>query len=470
MAPLETVARRPRLWRGRELSWLRLLSLGLATLVAAPASSADPGNRHRRPPDVLLICIDTLRADRLSGYGYERPTSPEIDRLLARGTRFLQARTVEPLTGPASASMLTSRFPHEHGATRNGLRIRPRLGSLPKVLARQGYETAAFVGNWSLRDQLTGLSEHFDLYREVFSRKRWLGLFNSEATGEDLTAAVLAWVGELRRRSPERPFFLWVQYVEPHAPYRYWEELGHRWWTEPLPGPTKSDRYDTEVAFVDREVGRLLAALDGGPERRLEDTLVVFVADHGESLGDHGYWGHGRYVFDRSLRIPMGIVWPGHVPEGEIAEPSLIVDLAPTVLGLLDLPAARPFRGFDWSGVLGSERDAPVRSTYFQAHKGTVQVRHTSRNARAEGLLEVGRVMGDVKEVLEVRAHAVRIYDLAGDPGELRDLALPGATPSAELQTWYRAVRGGLEAASDLPPPEIDAQAASHLRALGYLD
>jgi arylsulfatase A-like enzyme len=452
-------------WKSRSVALGLLAALALGIAPTAHAASRGP-----RFPNVIVVCIDTLRVDRLSGFGYRRPTTPTIDRLLARGARFTRARTVEPLTGPASASMLTSRFPHEHGASRNGLRVRPGTESMPKLLSQRGYRTAAFVGNWTLRDKLIGLSEHFDTYGEVFSRKRWLGMFNAEATGEDLTAEAVDWVREQRDEHPHDPYFMWLQYVEPHAPYRLWEEFTDRLGIDVEKGASKSDRYDTEVAYVDREVGRLLEALGGSATAPPDDTLVIFLADHGESLGDHDYWGHGRHVFDDTLRIPMGVVWPGRVPEGTIDAPALIIDVAPTVLGLLGLPAPDSFRGFDWSGVFAGGEQPPNRVTYYQAHKGAVHGNHQSSSARVEGLLQIGRVAGDRKEVYDVTSQAVRIYDLVSDPGELVDLAEPGTKPSEPLRIWFRTVRDGLKAASDIPPSEIDAESEEQLRALGYLD
>lgn len=418
---------------------------------------------------MLVVVVDTLRADRLSGYGYERPTSPEIDRLLSQGVRFTAARTVEPLTGPASVSLLTARFPHEHGASRNGLRMRPGMVSLPKLLSERGYRTGAFVGNWTLRDELTGLAEHFDEYRGVFSRKRWFGLFNSEADGRDLTEETLGWVREQREEHPHSPLFAWVQYVEPHAPYRFWETLAPHLGIEFGRGVPQSDRYDTEVAFSDREVGRLLRGFAGGAELS-RDTLVVFLADHGESLGEHDYWGHGRHLYDNSLRIPMGVIWPERIAEGTVSEPALITDAAPTVLGLLGLPAPDGLHGFDWSGVFLGGEEPPVRETYYEAHKGAVQGDHASSRARIDGLLEVGRVTGTRKEVFDLRDGSVRIYDLAEDPGENVDLAGGDAQPSPELELWLQAVQEGLRAASDIPPAELDAEARERLRSLGYLD
>ena len=139
--------------------------LGLALVSAAVV--ADRNRPVTKKPNVVLITVDTLRADRISGYGYERPTSPHIDRLIADGVRFEEARTIEPLTSPALCSIVTSLYPHEHGSSRNGLRMRQGLPSLPKTLQAHGYRTAAFVGNWTLRDKLSGLAEHFEEFEEV---------------------------------------------------------------------------------------------------------------------------------------------------------------------------------------------------------------------------------------------------------------------------------------------------------------
>lgn len=441
----------------------------LAVLAGGPPREAE-GAQRRGPrfPDILLISVDTLRGDRLSSYGYSRETTPEIDRLLARGARFDQARTVEPLTSPALSSMLTSRFPHEHGSTRNGLRVRPGLDSLPKQLAGRGYRTAAFVGNWTLRDELSGLGEHFESYAEVFNRKRWLGLFNDEANGEDLTSDTLEWIHDFEESESREPWFVWVHYVEPHAPYRYWEDIGERLGIDDADGVTKSDRYDTEVGFVDRAIGHLLKGVF--ESHRPEEVLVVFVSDHGESLGEHGYWGHGRHLYANSVRIPMGIVWPGRIPASTIAEPSLNIDLAPTILSLLGLPSVNEFRGFDWTRVFQGEPAPAARDTFFQAHKGAVQTDHASSDARRAGLLEVARVGNGRKELIDLRNGSVRIYDLETDPRELSPMTGAELTPSDKLETWLEAVRTGLEAASDLPVPDLDAEAREQLRALGYIE
>ena len=418
-------------------------------------------------PDILLISIDTLRADRMSSYGYERNTTPEIDALLARGVRFDDARTIEPLTAPALASMLTSLPPHEHGASRNGLRMRDRLVSFSKILGRRGYSTAAFVGNWTLQDRLTGLGEHFETYSSVLNRKRWLGMVKSEATAEDLNERALDWLDEHLSAERRKPFLLWVHYVEPHGPYELHgsmlDQLGIEYATE----VEASDRYDTEVAWVDARTGELL---DGVFERvASRETLVVFVADHGESLGDHGYWGHGRHAYDASLRIPMGIVWEGRIEPGVRTEPALITDLAPTLLSAAGLEVPEFFHGFDWLPALRGEAEAPSeREMFFQAHKGTVLGKEDPTKARQRGLLEVARMENGRKEIVRVARGRRQVYDVVADPAERKNLAEGEISP--ELAAWLDEVRSGLELADDLPPPSLSDEDLDAMRALGYID
>ncbi len=426
------------------------------------ASASEP-----RRPDILIVTVDTLRADRLSSYGYTRPTSPDIDRLLAGGARFEAARTVEPLTTPSMSSMLTSLYPQEHGATRNGLRVLPGLVSLPGILHGFGYRTAAFVGNWTLRRKLSGLDEHFETYEEVFTRKRWFGLVSSEATAEDLTSHALAWADEHASEPPRRPFLLWVHYVDPHAPYLFHSEfagsLGIRVGSDVPP----RDRYDTEIALTDHAIGELLEGLASIVPR--DRMLVVFAADHGESLGEHGTWGHGRQLYDQTLRIPMGIVWPGQVPAGTVDAPASMLDVAPTVLGLLGLPSPKNFRGYDWSGVLQRGDTPPPRVLYFQAHKGAVMSHHASARARRKGLLALGRLEDGRKEILRLADRRHSLFDLNDDAAEVKNLADPASAPSPDLKAWTDRVVNALRALDATTVEPMDEETAKKLRSLGYI-
>lgn len=442
------------------------LACALSLLASTAASAAD----LPRFPTVVLATVDTLRADHVSAYGYRRATTPNLDRLLASGLRFAAARTPEPLTTPALVSLLTSTFPHEHGASRNGLPARSGLPSLGKILERRGYRTAAFVGNWTLRDRLSGLAEHFETYDVLLSRKRWLGLIKREAEGEDLTLAALEWAQAERAAQPARPLFLWVHYVEPHAPYRLQAGFAARLGLGGGENPPRTDRYDTEVAYADHQIGRLLDGLSRIVPR--EQLLVAFAADHGESLGEHGDWGHGRTLYEPALRIPMGLAWLGRVEPGVESEPATSMDLAPTILGLLGLPPHPDWRGRDWSrgltGASGAPRSAPI---CLQSHKGAVQSIQDAERARRAGLLEVGVVRGAHKEVVRTRSGEERaLFDLAADPDELRNLVEPRSPPSPEVKACLDAVKAGLAAADALPRPPVDEETLEGLRALGYVD
>lgn len=428
-------------------------------------------NPAQRFPNVVILTVDTLRLDRVSAYGYRRRTTPNLDRLLALGARFTQARTVEPLTNPALCSMFTSLYPQEHGATRNGLRLRPDAPSVSRVLAHRGYATAAFVGNWTLRDAISGLGDHFTSYHEILTRKRWLGLFKGEATAEDLTDAALDWLAR-RGRETRRPFLLWVHYVEPHAPYRLHESIAATLGIDTAQEVSKSDRYDTEVAFADEHAGRLLAALAADPALAA-NTIIVFAADHGESLGEHGTWGHGRDLYEPALRIPLGIVWPGHVRPGVMPSAALNLDVAPTLLGLAGLPAPAGFQGYDWSAVLRGEAEPPrERVLRFQAHKGAVLSAHEASSARRRGLLEIGVLYWPEgrKEIFRVADGKRSVFDLGADPGETRSLVTAASAPSGRVLGWLTDLRRGLTALDRLAAAAVDPETTQRLRALGYAD
>ncbi len=434
----------------------------LGACAAAPAIAAD------EKPSVLLITVDALRTDRLSAYGYSRPTSPAIDGLLVQGLRFDEARTVEPLTGPAMCSMITGISPHQHGATRNGLRMQENLESLPRILARNGWRTAGFVGTWTLKNNLTLLGTHFEQYGEVLNRKRWLGLINSEADCDDLTDEALAWADSTRSEGPHTPLFLWVHYIEPHAPYRFHEEYAERLGINER-GHTDSDSYDTEIAAVDEAISRLVEGIRKLVPRK--DLIIVFAADHGESLGEHGYWGHGRYLYEPSLHVPLGMTWQGEIVPGTTTVQATLLDLAPTLLALVDLDVPAEFEGISWAEAARGGPLPDGRTLCYQAHKGAVHGgTHDSDKARSGGLLEVGVVSGQTKETYRVRGGKVSVFDLEADPGELVDLAPAGTNPTDALAACLARVSSGLGNLDRLATRKLDEETVEQLRALGYLE
>ncbi len=442
------------------ITWRKALFLTILVGIAFPAVAG-------QPRAVVIITIDALRADRLSGYGYHRPTSPAVDAFLAGGVRFESARTVEPLTSPALCSMITGLEPQNHGATRNGLRMRNDLVSLPKILADRGWATAAVVSNWTLKDELTMLGEHFEHYGEVYTRRRWFGLLNPEATGEDVTDEALDWFDEHAGQPSPEPFLLWVHYVEPHAPYRFHSEFADRLGITDR-DPKRSDRYDTEVAAVDHAVDRLMKGIEARVSS--DEMILVFSADHGESLGEHDYWGHGRFLYEPSLRIPLGIRWTGTVEKAVIEEQASILDIAPTILELLGEKIPESFVGQSWMGAITGGEVPPERHLCYQAHKGAVLGEHDDDRKRSKGLLSVGVVEGERKEVLRVKNNTHMLFKLAIDPGERDNLVVENGPPSDQLLECLGSISEGLGALDRLAAKKLDDETVEQLRALGYIE
>lgn len=434
--------------------WLILILMGFASVIWA-----------QEKPNIVLITIDTLRADHLGAYGYSRNTSPNIDALLRKGIRFTNARTVEPLTAPALASMVTGIYPHQHGASRNGLPLFPNLLSFSKLYKLKGYRTGAFVANWTLRNKLTGLGEHFETYEEVLTRKRWLGLFLSESDGSDVTEGALDW---LEKRKRNQPFLLWVHYVEPHAPYRFQKDFAKQVGIPQESSASKIDRYDTEIAFVDHSIGQFLKGLKRFSQDK--NTIIVFASDHGESLGEHNYWGHGRHLYETNLHIPMGIIWEGNLTPGIQDAPATLMDVPSTLLGLTSFPVPPGFEGMDWSPILQGQAVAPMdRMTFYQAHKGAVQTKTGIERGRQKGLLELAILQNGQKEILQVRNLTRLLFQLETDPSEIKNLAPDGSTLSNPLQKWALEVEKGLNLAMERQT-ELNQTDVEMLRSLGYID
>ena len=439
------------------------IAVGLTLVSPVISDAASP------QPSVVVITVDAMRADHLGSYGYSKSTSPNIDRLMSQGLRFERAWTPEPLTGPAMCSMVTGLEPHDHAATRNGLRMKSGLNSLPKILADNGWKTAAFVGTWTLKNNLTLLGEHFETYGERLERKRWFGILNSEATCEDVTDDALDWLGEERKKGPGKPFFLWVHYIEPHAPYRFHQDYADRIGVND-DQLTKIDRYDTEIAAVDESIARLLAGVRQAVDDK--DLLVVLTADHGESLGEHNYWGHGRYLYEPSLRIPLGISWNGVIPAGTVSSQATLLDLMPTLLELVGVDFPEDLPGRSWAKTARGADELDERVGCYQAHRGAVhgESSRESDKKRSKGLLWVGVINGDKKEMVKVSRQLIQIYDLSTDPGELETLAAIDAKPSDSLAACLARVAEGLGSLDELATQKLDDETVEKLKALGYLE
>lgn len=413
--------------------------------VVALASAACSGPQQPvqpiQPNDVLLITIDTARADRFSYTRAPGPGTPRIDALAREGAGFLEAISPAPLTKPAHASLMTGRLPPSHTVRDNGAyRLPDTETTLAEVLRAAGFTTGAFVGAQVL-DSRYGFDQGFSTYDDTMTASSDPAvLAYAERRGEDVAAAAKRW---LDAQSGGK-LFAWVHLFDPHAPYRPPEPERSRY----------ASGYDGEIAYVDRVVG---GVLDAWRERRgLDRTLVIVTADHGESLGEHDEATHGVLVYDATIRVPLVIRAPGLRLERPVSDPVSLIDVLPTVLGLLHLPAPDGVQGRDLSPLLRGER-VPWSSTSGYAESLYAQLHHGCAPLRA--LRENGWKL--------VRGSAGEVYDLGRDPGELRDLAAAEPMRARDLDEALERLVGELHAGTS-ESAALDDDARRALRSLGY--
>lgn len=394
--------------------------------------------------NLLLVTIDTLRVDRLGCYGSEAGLTPTLDRLAREGVLFERAFAHAPLTLPSHTSIFTGQYPLRHGVHDNGtFRVRDSQTTLATTLKSASYRTAAFVGSFVL-DARFGLGRGFDLYDDYYGEKRAFQHFDLvERPAEAVLAPAGRWIGEA---APGSPWFVWVHLWDPHTPYNA---------PGTVPAASPGDRYDLEVAYVDRTLGAFLEQLDAAG--KLNRTLVVVTGDHGESLGDHGEKTHGTFAYNSTLRIPW-LMWARDTLRPSVF-PELVrqVDLLPTVLDLLGLPASAAAEGADGQSLrpfLAGERKYQAPSSYFEALNT-----HLTRNwAPLRGVMEEGHKLIDLP--------IPELYDLESDPRERQNLHQREAVTARKLRETLSELTQGREVLSPRAP---DRKTLERLRSLGYV-
>lgn len=379
------------------MSALRARPVWIAGAIALLA-----GCRQGAPPvpSVLLITVDTLRADRLGCYGYTRAQTPAIDGLAAAGVRFEEVSAAAPLTLPSHATLLTGLYPPAHGVRDNGAyRLPGKVPTLAAILRARGYRTAAFVAAYVLAARF-GLERGFEVYDDNFGPPRGpRGLSFIERRAAEVVSPAIGW---LRQLAPRERFFLWVHLYDPHAP------------REPPPAFAGrfADPYDGEVAYADAEIGRLLAAVE--QLDRETDTLVVLTADHGEGLGQHQLIGHVDQLYDTLLRVPLIVVDPfrGRRAPERVTSLVRLVDLAPTLLELCGLEPIAGIEGRSLTPLLrggGAPAGAPDYTLAATFAPEAVEDLYAIRDARWKLIFAPAR-------------DACELYDLAADSTERTDL------------------------------------------------
>ena len=396
------------------------------------------GGAESDRPNLVLVTIDTLRADHCSCYGYERQTTPYLDHLAESGVLFDAAYAPTAVTGPTHATLFTGLYPFVHGVVRNGLVADDTRPTLAEVLRAEGYVTAGFVSSYVVSGRF-GFARGFDHFDDdfegaepTFYAREWEGekiegQFDRRAA--DTNARVLDWLATTVR---QKPFFLWVHYFDPHQPYVPPPPYDSKFLDRNDPAPKQRDiaRYDGEILYTDTELQRLVAAVErAAPADR---TLLVVTSDHGEGLMDHGWPGHGPLLYEEDVRVPLLVRWPGRFRAGRVERPVALLDLMPTLLELFDVPQDEMFlQGRSLVPLLdGAQPGADAPPVYVQ--RRAYESKQLSQHAYATGDEQVSlEILGDKFAVrrgrwkyIEAREEATReLYDMELDPRERHDLS-----------------------------------------------
>lgn len=455
----------------KSLPWL-----GLAFLLScAPASP--------RPP-IILISIDTLRADHLGCYGYERETSPRIDQLASNSIRFDNAISASNWTLPSHVSLMTSQSPSIHGVVDDRVAMPAEAITLAEALDDKGYDTAALV-SWIYVSEVYGFAQGFDSFQTMIDRRAidpasGKGALRAEAVVD----AANAW---LDQRDGEDPFFLFVHLFDPHldydppAPYDTMFDPdydGHANGSYPYVKPyieglnefaldvPARDRsyiealYDGEIRYVDTQIERLLAKLE--ETVGLDECVIALVSDHGEEFDDHGSMeGHGWTLYDEVIHIPMLLRLPGRARAGEVIDPPVgLVDVAPTLLELANIAIPDRFTG---TSLLAADRGQPI--AFSESHRFNIRKRaaraanHKLIHTEDTGMNAAG---------VPIRA-GYELFDLGHDPGERQNIYQETSPIGIALRDWIARqgkapADGAAPISAELTPEQIEL-----LRSLGYV-
>lgn len=472
---------------------LVVLALGALAHGCGPSPDEPRSNADGTPAAVrrvILISCDTLRADRLDAYGYERGTSPELAAFAREGILFEEAYASAPMTQPSLSSLLTGKLPEHVGVAHGNLRRLPAAAeTLPERLREHGIPSAAVISNWVLRrgaaeEGDVGVQQGFEHYDDEMTSQE-LNRQQYERLAPDTTRGAIAWLDE---RDPDETFFLWVHYQDPHGPYTPPRGLAAKFSQQPPAGPQVkrgkdvfglgqipsyqqlgrerragfySDLYDAEIRYFDREFGKLIAYLR--EHEFLDDALVIFTSDHGESLGEHDFWFcHGENVHREQVRIPFILRFPPGTgpdvapdPDGQRRVQRIAghLDLWPTVLDAL---------GLDPGTTLGSSllRKLPPTDRVL----GQALVPRGSRTrwwAVGDGQWRV--VWNDDQ--------APQLFDVRADPAEEVDLAAEHPERVTRMmETWRASVAAAATDATGAGADMTSAGDVEALKFLGYVD
>ncbi len=431
---------------GRRLTTL-LVTASLAGGCSGLPGASDP----TRPLNVVVVTLDTLSARHLAQYGNERIETPAFGRVAAEGVLFEQATATVPLTLPSHATMFTGTYPMFHGVRDNGgYYLGDGAVTLAETLRDAGWRTGGFVAAFVV-DSRWGLDQGFERYHDDFDFREFerISLDTVQRRGDEVLDAALAWMDGVK----EERFFSWIHLYDPHWPYDAPEPWGSR------AGDYAGADYDAEIAFTDSLVGRLLDWLDAN--ELADETLLVLIGDHGESLGRHREGAHGFFIYDATMQVPFLVRAPYRQIGRGLRVPGQVrgVDLMPTVLDLVGAPVPAPVQGTSLRPMLeGTTSDLDLwaysESLYPRNHYGWSPLR-----ALRNGVLHF------------ISAPRPELFDVAEDPGQTRNLApdRPGQVRQLQARLDQLVAELGSDAADQTAPEALDEATRAQLAALGYL-
>ena len=427
-------------------SFWRLIVLLISIAVAASNAVAQPAAKPSL--NVVLITIDTLRADHVGCYGYKQIKTPNIDGLANDGARFERAFAVVPVTLPSHSSMLTGTYPmlsgmHDFGANK----LSPLQTTMASVLKQAGYRTGAVVAA-AVLDSRFGLNQGFDFYYDHFDFNRLdeANLDEMERPANAVADVALDWLG----KNSEKKFFLWMHLYDPHFPYDP---------PEPYKTEYASQPYDGEIAFADEQVGRLLRFLK--KNGIYKNTVIILCGDHGESLGEHGEKTHGFFIYNATMHVPLIIRIPGDSPGHTVAGPVSLVDLMPTVLAAVGVSTPSQVQGH----------------SLLPEISGAEAVDFSVRNRDLYGETYLPRIhfnWSELRGVENAKYHFIdaprpELYDLAKDPSETRNLFGEKKAVAEEMRAKLVGMIRDYSAGKEMAEKTgLDPALMERLKSLGY--
>ena len=451
----------------RSTSIFAIILLGLLIIYNVSILSYKRSNLPTGP-NIILISLDTVRADHLSSYGNPRNTSPNIDKLAGKGVLFENAYSQAPWTLPAMATVHTSLYPTEHGAIKGYLAIKKELNTLAEYMKNNNYKTMAITTH-SLIDSNHGFAQGFD----IFDERNHRGVYDSSS--ERITQKAI----KLISGNKDSKFFLWVHYFDPHSAYIDHEEYSYG--QKPrgnLPETLKDstlnkrkdklkpedvqyvvDIYDEEISHTDKSIGELIGALD--TQRLKEDTVIILTADHGEELLDRTRFGHGRNTYDELIHVPLIMYNPLEKElSGIRVEQSVETrDISKTIVEICGIPN----RYFGGENLFDVVRDKGDTQTYFVFSEGS--------SISSKGTIKHAVIWGGWKLIRNLKEGTLELYDLENDPGEKNNL-IDSKDPDTEV--LKEKLTAGLsefkkERLGELEKVKLSKEDIDELKALGYM-